>query len=171
MAEKAAWDVCKQLGIDLVTINPDFVWGPPISANAGDATSMNLLRVSGLDRDDRSEPALRLMRLCFGHCLMGYCILMFPACYDVTLRFVTCYLVLMTKCVWHMCLVTMWHVDLGSTVVIQHNSIVCLQSRSCLRHAVYICMWCCKFATSKHALFRYSWMITVLHYVTGLDGG
>eukprot|EP00877_Chromochloris_zofingiensis_P003091 jgi/Chrzof1/12783/Cz07g07130.t1 len=44
VAEKAAWDVCKQLGIDLVTINPDFVWGPPISANAGDATSMNLLR-------------------------------------------------------------------------------------------------------------------------------
>ena len=44
LAEKAAWKMAKEHGIDLVTINPVFVVGPVISKRT-DATTVKLLVV------------------------------------------------------------------------------------------------------------------------------
>ena len=44
LAEKAAWKLAKEHGIDLVTINPVFVVGPVISKRT-DATTVKLLIV------------------------------------------------------------------------------------------------------------------------------
>lgn len=44
LAEKAAWEIAKREGIDLVIINPVFVVGPVLS-NRVDATSIKLLKV------------------------------------------------------------------------------------------------------------------------------
>lgn len=44
LAEKAGWDLAKQHGFDLVTINPVFVFGPVLSSRA-DATSILMMKV------------------------------------------------------------------------------------------------------------------------------
>lgn len=44
VAEKAAWELSKEVGVELVVINPGFVWGPVVSGR-GDATSITLLKV------------------------------------------------------------------------------------------------------------------------------
>lgn len=43
-AEQAAWEVAKSEGLDLVTINPNFVMGPAISPTAG-GTSIGYFKV------------------------------------------------------------------------------------------------------------------------------
>jgi hypothetical protein len=46
-AEKVAWELAKQHGIDLVTILPNFVMGPAISpASASGSTSIKYMKVS-----------------------------------------------------------------------------------------------------------------------------
>lgn len=44
LAEKAAWDLSKKHGFQLVTINPVFVFGPVLSSRA-DATSVLMMKV------------------------------------------------------------------------------------------------------------------------------
>lgn len=44
LAEKAAWDLSKKHGFELVTINPVFVFGPVLSSRA-DATSVLMMKV------------------------------------------------------------------------------------------------------------------------------
>ena len=43
-AERAAWDMAKEAGLDLVTINPSLVLGPVLTSRA-DATSIILMKV------------------------------------------------------------------------------------------------------------------------------
>ncbi len=43
-AERAAWDLAKEAGLDLVTINPSLVLGPVLTSRA-DATSIILMKV------------------------------------------------------------------------------------------------------------------------------
>ena len=44
LAEKAAWDLSKKHGFELVTVNPTFVFGPVLS-NRADATSVLMMKV------------------------------------------------------------------------------------------------------------------------------
>lgn len=43
-AERAAWDMAKEAGLDLVSINPSLVLGPVLTSRA-DATSIILMKV------------------------------------------------------------------------------------------------------------------------------
>lgn len=43
-AERAAWDICKQEGINLITILPGFVLGP-VTSTRPDATSTEVFQV------------------------------------------------------------------------------------------------------------------------------
>lgn len=47
MAEKAAWSLARENGIDLVTINPIFVFGPVVSKRK-EATSVSMTVVRSL---------------------------------------------------------------------------------------------------------------------------
>ena len=44
LAEKAAWELSKKYGFELVTVNPVFVFGPVLSSRA-DATSVLMMKV------------------------------------------------------------------------------------------------------------------------------
>ena len=46
MAEKEAWKIAREHGVELVTIHPTFVIGPVLSART-DATSVKNITVSG----------------------------------------------------------------------------------------------------------------------------
>ena len=49
-AEKAAWEMSKQHGFELVVINPTFVFGPVLSSRL-DATSVLMFKVSFIVAD------------------------------------------------------------------------------------------------------------------------
>lgn len=53
LAERSAWDLASSNGIDLVVVNPSYVWGPPSAKEAG---TFNLMRLKGILNGDDFWP-------------------------------------------------------------------------------------------------------------------
>ena len=49
LAERAAWEIAKAKGLKLTTINPGFVFGPPLDENYGDSIGFVVRILSGKD--------------------------------------------------------------------------------------------------------------------------
>ena len=71
LAEKAAWDLSKKHGFELVTVNPTFVFGPVLS-NRADATSVLMMKVC--DHSDAITSFMHALSACMLHdCLFAAC--------------------------------------------------------------------------------------------------